>query len=100
MMTRDASAGEVLGPDLFQELPELLDLVLLLVRNHDTGLGEDLVGTPDRRAHPQREGDRVAGPRRDPYAVSDQQVGVEDVLLELGDLDGVQRLFERSEDVP
>src|SRR5262245_63772411 len=63
-----ASAREVFGTNLLEELAELLDLVLLLVRNHDPGLGEHLVGTPDRRADPQREGDRVAGPGRDAYA--------------------------------
>src|SRR3978361_1026938 len=49
---------EVFRPDLVEELAELLDLVLLLVRDHDAGLGQHLVGAPDRRAHPQRQRDR------------------------------------------
>ena len=59
LVTVDASAtaaspGEVLRPHLVEELAELLDLVLLLVRNDDAGLAEHLLRAADRGAHPQR----------------------------------------------
>ena len=41
------SACEILRTHLLQEFAELLDLVLLLVRNDDAGLGEHLVGAAD-----------------------------------------------------
>src|SRR4051812_47200687 len=71
-----ASAGEVLRADLLQELPELLDLVLLLVGDDDPRLTENLVGATDRGTDPQRQGDRVAGARGDPQTVTDEQLRV------------------------
>src|SRR4051794_28384290 len=94
------SAREVLRTDLVEELAELLHLVLLLVGDDDTRLGEHLLGTPDRRADAQGQGDRVTRPRRHPDVVADEQVGVEDVLLQLGDLHGLQGLLKRRQDVP
>src|SRR3954468_20061538 len=50
---------EVLRGDLVEELAELLDLVLLLVRDLDPDLVEQLFGPEDRRTGPHREGNRV-----------------------------------------
>src|SRR5262245_38680574 len=91
---------EVLRAHLLEELPELLDLVFLLVRNHDPGLREDLVGAADRGAHTQGERDRVARPGRHPHAVTDQEIGVVYVLLQLGDLHRVQWRLQRRQNVP
>src|SRR3712207_7966541 len=52
------SAGEVLRTDLLQKLPELLDLVLLLVGYDDGRLGEDLIVATNRRTDPQGQRDR------------------------------------------
>src|SRR5690606_24282755 len=56
-----AGAAEVLRGDRVQELPELLDLVLLLVRYRDAGLLQDVLAGEDRRAGAQGEGDGVGG---------------------------------------
>ena len=61
---------------------------------------EDLLGAADRRTDPQRQRDRVARPGRHPHPVADQQIGVEDVLLQLGDLHRLQRRLQRRQDVP
>src|SRR5690606_5467475 len=66
------STGEVFRAHLVEELPELLDLVLLLVRDDDPGLVQHRVGAPDGGADPQCQRDRVAGPGGDPQAVTEE----------------------------
>ena len=57
---RAGLALEVLGVHLVQELPELLDLLLLVaVGDEDRGLGQHLLAREDRRVQPDRERDRV-----------------------------------------
>src|SRR5215207_8362488 len=57
---------EVLGADFLQELPELLDLLLLLLvlPDHDAGLPQDVLVGEDRDPQPDRQGDGVGRPRR------------------------------------
>ena len=50
---------EVLRADRVEELAKSLDFVLLLVRNVDSGLGEHLLSTQNRRAATHRKGDRI-----------------------------------------
>ena len=76
-----SAALEVLGRDLVEELPELLDLVLLLVGHREAGLVEHVLGADDRGAGAQREGDRVRGPGADLDAAVEDQLGVEDAVL-------------------
>src|SRR5262249_40924099 len=71
-----------------------------LVRDDDGRLGEHLVGAADRRADPERERDRVAGTRRHPNPLADHQLGVEDVVAHLDDLDRPQRRFQRRQHIP
>src|SRR5438132_7442018 len=58
-------SGEVLGVDVLQELPELLDLLLLVVADDDGGLGQDLLVGEDGDVHPDGESDGVTGAGRD-----------------------------------
>src|SRR5215207_4475498 len=99
------SAGEVVGVDVLDEVPELLqDLVFALVvarGGHLAGLVEHLLGGEDRRAGAHREGDGVGLKRRhDVVAISDLEVelGVERVLDELGDGDTHERRAELGDD--
>src|SRR6266540_4375300 len=65
-----ARLREVLGVHVLQELPELLHLMLLVVADHDGGLGEDVLVREDGNVDPDREGDGVGGPRRDLVALA------------------------------
>src|SRR3989442_3128888 len=51
---------EILRIDPLEELPELLDLLLLVVADHDRRLGQDVLVGEDRHVHPDRQGDGVA----------------------------------------
>ena len=53
------AAAEILRSDLLQELPELLDLVLLLVRDGYPGLVQHLVAAEDRGSGAKRERDGI-----------------------------------------
>src|SRR3954469_14968170 len=46
---------EVLGCDVVEELPELLDLLVLLTRDQDRGFLENFLGGEDRDGHPHRQ---------------------------------------------
>src|SRR5690606_38218812 len=95
-----AGAAEVLRGDRVQELPELLDLVLLLVRYRDAGLLQDVLAGEDRRAGAQGEGDGVGGAGAHLHPVGEDEVGEEDALAEIGDVDGAQLDAEGVQDVP
>src|SRR3984885_3864697 len=84
---RSGGLAEVLGRDLVEELPKLLDLVLLLVGDGDASLVEDLVGREDRGTGPQCQGDRVRGPGAGLGAVGEDEVRVEDPVAQGGDVD-------------
>ena len=56
---------EVLRADVVQELPELLDLFLLVAGDEDRGLRQHVLLREDRHRHPDGERDRVGGPRGD-----------------------------------
>jgi len=86
------SAGEVLRRDLLQEFAELLDLVLLLVRDDDADIGQDLLGTPDRRTDAQRQRDRVTRPGRHPDTVAEKRFEVAKNRYVIGKI-GVSDLY-------
>ena len=77
---------EVLGGDVVEELAEPLDLVLLLVRDGQAGLVEHLFRTGRSgcpcaaRERSSPTGERPPRPRRE------HQGGVEDAVLDVGDL--------------
>src|ERR687893_1694952 len=85
-------APEVLGSDRVEELAELLDLVLLLVRDDQPGLGEHALLGVDGHPDPQRERHRVAGARRHRDAAVEHQLRVEGAFLQVGD----PHLFEAA----
>src|SRR4051794_26887366 len=82
---------EVVGVDLLDELPELVDDLLLLLglpRHRVGGVVEDLGAGEDRRVDPHGEGDGVGGPARHPpglVAGAQLDLGEEGALPELGD---------------
>src|SRR5215475_3205061 len=75
-----SSTAEVFGRDVIEELAELLDLVLLLVRDRHACLIKYLVLGEDRRPGPQRERDRIRRPGADCLPVREHQVGEEDPI--------------------
>src|SRR5215467_5269667 len=81
-------SAEVLGTDRVEELAELLDLVLLLVRDRHTGLVQDLLGGEDGGAGAQRERDRVRGPGAHLLAVGEDEIREEDPVPQRGDVHG------------
>src|ERR1700735_5220 len=95
----ESGGAEIFRRYRVQELPELLYLVLLLVRDGDADLVEDLLAGEYRRAGPEREGDRVRGPGADLLAVGEDQVSEEDPVPERGDIDGLELHVEGIKDI-
>src|SRR5580692_6966445 len=85
--------------DRVKELTELLDLVLLLVRDRDPGLFEDLLGREDRGTGTQGKGYRVRWPCADFLAVREDQVGEERPVAQRGDVHRAQLDVQRLQDV-
>jgi len=56
--------GEIFRVHLIEELPELLDLLLLIVLDEDARLGQDLLGGEYRDARSNGKGDRIGWPAR------------------------------------
>src|ERR1022692_2544464 len=83
-------AAEVFRGNRVEELPELLDLVLLLVRDRDPRLVEYLLAREDRGAGAQREGDGVRRPGADFLAIRENKVSEEDPVPQRGDVDRPQ----------
>src|SRR6516165_8029475 len=88
--TGSGGPAEVLRADRVEEFAELLDLVLLLVRDRDAGLIQDLLGGEDRGPGPQRQRDRVRGPGAHFLAVGEDEVREEDPIPQRGDVYGGQ----------
>src|SRR4051812_29352648 len=84
--TRAGTGAEVLGADVVQELAELLDLVLLLVRDLDPDLVEQCLGAVDRGTGADGEGDGVRRAGADRALVTEEQLGDVDAVahLEIG----------------
>src|SRR5690606_25214185 len=77
--------AEVLRGNRVEELPELLDLVLLLIRNDQAGLVQHgLVGV-DGHAGAQRKSDGVTRTRGHPDVAVEHQLGEERPLLQVRD---------------
>src|SRR3954453_9149087 len=86
---------EVPGGDLVEELPELLDRVLLLVRDLDADLVEQLLCPEDRCSGADGQGDRVRWTGTDHALVTEDQLGDVDPVAHLGDVDSLQRRPQR-----
>jgi len=87
---RSGSPAEVLGRDRVEKLPELLDLVFLLVGDGHARLVQDLVAGEDLRAGAQRQRDRVLRARAHLGPVGEDQVRVEDPVPQRGDVHRAQ----------
>src|SRR4051794_35481700 len=92
-------APEVLRGDGVEELAELLDLVLLLVRDDQTGLGEHALVGVDRHPDAERERHRVTRSRGHGDPAVEDQLGVERALLKIGDPHLLQPPPERADHV-
>src|SRR6185437_2744630 len=92
-------AAEVLGRDRVEELAELLDLVLLLVRDDEPGFGEDRLLRVDRHARAEGERHGVARPRGHLHPAVEHELGVERAFLEVGDPDLLQPPPQACDDV-
>src|SRR3954452_1915066 len=90
---------EVVRRDLVEELPELLDLVLLLVGDRDARLLEDLLSTEDRRPGPKGERDGIRRTGADLHVAGEYQDGEVDAVLECGDPDLRELVADRLEQV-
>src|SRR5215218_1708582 len=89
---------EVVRIDLVQELPKLLDFVVLRLRNLDPCLVKDIFGAIDVRSDPKRQSNGVGRTRAHLDAV-DQQDGVEGAALELGDVNLGKPMTKRVQGV-
>src|SRR4051794_26010343 len=89
------SGREVLRRDGVEELPELLDLVLLLVRDLDPGGVQDGVRTENLDLGPQREREGVGRARAHGDTAAEAQFGVVDVVAQFGDVNGLEPDPER-----
>jgi hypothetical protein len=92
------AATEVLRSDLLEELPELLDLIFLLVRDRDPGLVQHLVAAEDRRSRAKCERDGIRWTRAHLDA-AEVKLGIEDAAAKIGDPDLPQLVPKRGDHV-
>src|SRR5699024_8697369 len=83
-------ASEIFGRDVVQELPEGLDLVLLLVGHRHPRLVDHVLVRVDRGSGTQCQGDGVRRTGADLRAIGENEFGVEDTVTEARDVDGLQ----------